>query len=421
MQLNQGGPAGFLSSLESSHTNDETPAAPATKSKAAKREEKLAAERARQQKLIQKLLEEKRPRTTEWEKYADMLALFRKFNPHDAFRRNGTLTKFTGHGGHFGAVPIKEKPFHGRGDDDSSDTTSNWGRKTPVRRSSARQGGRLQRQPHRPTSASQRSVNGSAARNGNNVTKNAGRKFDFNPSRSRVSSSVSSGQNLASLPSTANAYRLSPSLGTQSSSHSHESVKSPLVMRSQHSTLGTTFNHQALETIHQDELNGQQSKQRHYFQTIQTPPTPLQLTTGGSSMPPDAMPYPHLQQSILTRESSTTSLSSQTRYPGQIRSYKSSMDLRRPTLLDPLQHHHNPQNLPPVRNTSSFLSTPRTSPFGITKSYTDLYFSSTSNKENETSYQMDLSYIAQQRLSRETSPYRIRERCEVCSNKYIKT
>ncbi|XP_059224358.1 uncharacterized protein LOC106093691 [Stomoxys calcitrans] len=399
------------------------------KTKAAKRQEKLAAERVRQQKLIQKLLEEKRPGTTEWEKYADMLALFRKYNPHDAFRRGGTLTKFNGHG----TAPIRENPLHGMGggDDDSSDTTSVWGRKSPTRRSSARLAGRL-----RPTSASQRTVMGNTARRSSNSI-SSGRKFDYNPHRSRVSerggsSSVSSGHNLSYLPtSKASAYRLSPSSGTPMPTYAQESVKSPPEMRSQHS-LGTNSFQRALEPLwwqqqtHLPQLGQQQGKAGHH--------TPFSPSRGGSSMPFAAKSAPFSPYSALTRDSSANSLSSQAMYPGRVRLYKSSLDLRLPALLSPLRqphshhhhhhhnhHHHLVRQHPPVRNTSSFLATPRTSqPFSITKSYTDLYFSSTNNnKENETSIARDLSPFSPHRHARDKSPYRIRDRCEYCPRKYV--
>ncbi|XP_073837275.1 uncharacterized protein [Musca autumnalis] len=384
------------------------------KAKNTKRDEKIAAERARQQKLARKLLEEKRPGTTEWERYADMLAMFRKFNPQDALRRGGTLTKFSGHGGHFGALPIREKPLHGRHDDDSSDTNSVWGRKSPTRRSSARHGSRVVRQAHhRPTSASQRNVNGTSTRRG------SGRKFDYNPQRSRVherggSSSVSSFQSVAHFPSNdpGNAYRLSPTSDTQSPTHAHASVKSHSELRSKHSSIGSNNFQLVLEPLWKlqyDQPYVMESKQDH----SQT----LPLLPGGSSMPPARMSYsppPTSQQnSLLTPESSTTSLSSLVKYPGQIRSYKSSVDLRMPQQNHQYDQHHQLLH-PPVRNTSSFLSTPRTSPFGITKSYTDLYFSTNSNKDNE----MDLRTIAQQRYAEVKSPSKIREHCEFCSRIY---
>ncbi|XP_075163132.1 uncharacterized protein LOC142235759 [Haematobia irritans] len=426
------GLASLMSATPPPAVNEQESIAPPVKSKAAKRLEKLAAEKVRQQKLIQKLLEEKRPRTTEWEKYADMLALFRKYNPHDAFRRGGTLTKFNGQYG--GAAPIRENPLHGFADDNSSDTTSVWGRKSPTRRSSARLNGRMQRQTQRPTSASQRTVYGQTARRGSNAI-GSGRKFDYNPSRSRVnerggSSSVSSGQNLYQFAqSKANAYHLSPSSGTQSPTYAHERVKSPLEMRSQHHPLGANSFQRALEPIWYEQsqvlpLGGQQSTAESHLNAAHTQPP---LAPAGSSMPLAAMSLPRVLYSPLTRESSATSLSSQTMYPGHIRSSKSSQDLRMPPVHQYHYHqcHHNhdrPMQHPPVRNTSSFLATPRTSPFGITKSYTDLYFSSTSSKENEIVFHSDLSSISQHRQHiRDKSPYKMRDRCEHCVQKYMKT
>lgn len=376
--------------------------------KSKKRDEKMAAERAKQRKLIQKLQDEKRPGTTEWEKYADMLAVFRKFNPHDAFRRGGTLTKFPHNGHHFGAMPIREKGLFGRAhDDDSSDTTSNRGRGSPGLRSSARLAGRVHRQSNRPNSANQRSSHGSSGRH-NSAAANGGRKFDFNPGRSRLNNgqapNVSPGPNFSST----SAYRLSPSNGTHSHSptpsHKHESVKSHSEMRSQHSYLGTNST-QRLEPLPQQQIEQLQNAQ----QTMSGKPQTLPL--GGSSMPPNAMHSNIHHLTSLTRESSNTSLSSLSPCRGHIRSFKSSQDLRMP----------HAQLYPPVRNTSSFLTTPRTSPFLLTKSYTDLYFDSSSNKENHAVFQTDLSSIAQQRQVRDKSPYKIRERCEVCSKKYIKT
>ncbi|XP_005190225.2 uncharacterized protein LOC101893610 isoform X1 [Musca domestica] len=398
-------------------------AALAQKAKLAKRNERIAAEKARQQKLVRKLLEEKRPGTTEWEKYADMLAKFRKFNPQDALRRGGTLTKFNGYGGHVGAAPIREKPLHGRHDDDSSDTNSGWGRKSPTRRSSARHGRSVIRQTHhRPTSASQRNVNGSSTRRG------SGRKFDYNPQRSRVhergTSSVSSYHNLAYNPSKvhANAYRLSPSSGTQTPTHAHASVKSHSEMRSKHSSVGSNNFQLVLEPLWQ-----LQYEQPYEMKSKQPQTQSMQLLAGGSSMPSDAMHYspppptPSLDNSSLTRESSTTSLSSLAKYPGQIRSYRSSLELRMPQQADHLGSHQ-PQPHPPVRNTSSFLSTPRSSPFGITKSYTDLYFASNLKKESETFGQRDMRLIARQRSARDKSPSKVREHCEFCSRIYcVKT
>lgn len=374
--------------------------------------------------------EEKRPGTTEWEKFADMLAQVRKFNPQDALRRGGTFSKFsTG-----GIGQLRERPsymgHHMRGlDDDSSDTTSNF-RGSPLnsQRSSARAGGRVQRLPNRPNTGNSRKnnhefsgfngggrymTNNKNRRNSNNS--GAGRKFDFNPLRSRVHEFVSStpflnshlqsksnnNSNVSTLKTTAIPYAPSNSFAT-------ESVKSPANLRSLHSR-SDTRTLPPLDSQHEIPYQQQHYNHNSYshdqqYSRYDYPPVDHHNAPNTNSSHDF---YNHNYQPdipLLTRQSSNTSLFSNHSCAGENghQNFKSSQqDVR-----------HLTTN-PPVKNTSSFLTTPRSSPFSIRKSYTDLYFSTTgsSNKENKPLAGSDIS-------SRDKSPYKIRKRCDVCCKKY---
>lgn len=329
--------------------------------------------------------EEKRPGTTEWEKLADMLAQVRKFNPHDAFRRGGTFTKFSGGG--FGQQ--KERQIlghHVRGDmeEDNSDATFNF-RGSPVnsQHSSARGSDRTQRLPNRPNTGNNRRnlSKVSKTRRNSNASSNNGRKFDYNPTRSRVNEFVSSSPFTQSPLQTTNV----PTQMPYALCHSYESVKSPTNMRSHHSRNEII----TLPPLESQQRTRSRSQQHNAFDH------------NGSSMPLQNDFY-STETSLLTRPSSNTSLFSNSSSVENVHDCKSS-NLDVPPL---------PTNHQPVKNTSSFLSTPRSSPFSIRKSYTGLYFSTTSNKENKPNAGPGL-------CSRDKSPYKIRKRCNVCCQKYM--
>ncbi|XP_065361776.1 uncharacterized protein LOC135955352 [Calliphora vicina] len=329
--------------------------------------------------------EEKRPGTTEWEKFADMLAQVRKFNPHDALRRGGTFSKFGGTG------PLRERPSHlghhirGGMDDDSSDTTSNFrGSPHNSQRSSARAGGRVQRLPNRPNT-------GNTRRN-SNASSTTGRKFDFNPARSRVNELVTT---VSSTPLITSSLQTTTNTVLSQIPYApyhlnNESVKSPANMRSHHSRSDT----RTLPPL--DAIERASSRSHHQHFRHDYAPTSA-FDHNGSSMPLQSDLYESHETSTLTRQSSNTSLfSNNSSYVDTVHAFKSST-------LD--------VNPPHVKNTSSFLTTPRSSPFSIRKSYTDLYFSATSNKENK-------PHTLPELCSRDKSPYKIRKRCDVCCKKY---
>lgn len=350
-----------------------------------------------------------------------MLAQHRKYNPHDGFRRGGTLTKFggNGHGVVGNGLPLRPSyvGHHLRGhDDDSSDSASNW-RNGPMesQRSSARAGGRIQRVSNRPNTGNQRKnhhdINGavkhaSVTRRNSNV----GRKFDYNPTRSRLNDSVVT---VSSNPySSSNPSSLQPALNSTQLPYyapPYESDKSPLKSRSHHSRSETRTPHH-LEPLERPRSRSQQHPQpqgshddfsQHSLAQQNGSSMPLQSSTNTK--------YSQFTSETLTRESSNTSLFSNSSYVENLRTtFKSTLDLR------PLSTN------PPVRNTSSFLTTPRCSPFSVRKSYTDLYFSNSSNKENKKhNFTTDLSSVATQRHLRDKSPYKVRDRCEFCSKKYV--
>ncbi|KAI8116994.1 hypothetical protein FF38_00647 [Lucilia cuprina] len=381
------------------------------KIKVLKREDKVLVKRNSE-------CEEKRPGTTEWERFADMLAQVRKFNPQDALRRGGTFSKFsTGNGrpSYFG---------HRSGlDDDSSDTTSNF-RGSPInsQRSSARAGGRVQRLPNRPNTGNHRknhhefSTNNGGGRFANktrrnsNVSSSSGRKFDFNPTRSRLNELV---KTVSSTPLTANSL-LQTTTQKQSAPSYHqtyESVKSPANMRSHHSRNDTRILPplDSIEHNHNNHHYKQQQQEKHLRSDYALPTSAYDQhhqhhrnNYTGSSMPLQSDAYSNDPNSLLTRQSSNTSLFSNSSYVDHLHSsYKSTSQLD----VMPLN--------PPVKNTSSFLSTPRTSPFSIRKSYTDLYFTTSSNKENTKPCSM-----SSELCSRDKSPYKVRKRCDVCCKKY---
>ena len=365
--------------------------------------------------------EEKRPRTTEWEKFADMLALQRKFNPHDAFRRNGTLTKFGGAAGY--GLQHRERPSHLasiRGplhDDDSSDTTSNF-RYSPAnsQRSSARVGGRVQRLPNRPNTGNNRkkhheftNLNG-----GRNHHQNAGRKFDFNPNRSRTNDFISSVSSDPYVESSLQINTVTTTTTTQlpyaplASSHLYESVKSPTNMRSHHSRSDTR---QLPPLESQTELIAQQQQKQQQQQQLHI--NHVYDFNQQSALHRNVTTKTNTENVILTRESSKTSLSSNG-------SFEMSTNPMHNLKMSNLDLGSNVAIHPPIKNTSSFLSTPRSSPFSIRKSYTDLYFSATSNKENKTQALSLKSLKVPKQLhnsSRDKSPHKVLKRCEKNSKK----
>ncbi|XP_037819097.1 probable serine/threonine-protein kinase DDB_G0280133 [Lucilia sericata] len=389
------------------------------KIKVLKREDKVLVKRNSEIEQKPKVLvkrnsetEQKRPGTTEWEKFADMLAQVRKFNPQDALRRGGTFSKFgTGNGrpSYFG--------HHTRSglDDDSSDTTSNF-RGSPInsQRSSARAGGRVQRLPNRPNTGNHRknhhefSSNNAGGRFANktrrnsNVSSSSGRKFDFNPTRSRLNELV---KTVSSSPLTAKSL-LQTTITQKSSAPSYyqtyESVKSPANMRSHHSR-NDTRNLPPLDSIEHNHYHHHKQQQQQHLRSDYALTSSAydqhhhhQPHHTGSSMPLQSDAYSNDPTSLLIRQSSNTSLFSNSSYVDNLHSsYKST------TQLDVMSLN------PPVKNTSSFLSTPRTSPFSIRKSYTDLYFTTSSNKENTKP-----CATSSELCSRDKSPYKVRKRCD---------
>ncbi|KAM7356971.1 uncharacterized protein ACRADG_002521 [Cochliomyia hominivorax] len=367
--------------------------------------------------------EEKRPRTTEWEKFADMLAQVRKYNPQDTFRRGGTFSKFST----VGIGQFRERPsylgYHVRGgmDDDSSDTTSNF-RGSPYnsQRSSARAGGRVQCLPNRPNTGNIRKNNhefssnfggggggvvggryATKMRRNSNISSAAGRKFDYNPLRSRVHEFVSSTPflNNNSLQKTNTLNSQMPYAPYNNNNHNksfaNESVKSPGNMRSHHSRSETRILPPLENHLDYSQLESQQQQQQQHYKYDYNDHVDHNPNTSNNNNNSDLY---NPEMPLLIRESSNTSLFSNNSY---VENHKSShQDVRLLTT-----------NHPPVKNTSSFLATPRSSPFSIRKSYTDLYFSATGNKENKPQAGTEFS-------SRDKSPYKIRKRCDVCCKKY---
>lgn len=317
--------------------------------------------------------EEKRPRTTEWEKFADMLAQIRKYNPQDAFRRGSTYTKFGGVVGG-GIGHFKDRPFgaaqHGRAglEDDGSDTTSNY-RSSP-QRSSARPVGSVQQLSNRPNTGNNRHNAGGhyayKTRRSSNISSTTGRKFDYNPTRSRVNDFVSSSPFAQSsfLENTADTQHMPYALY----STSYEGTITPPNMTTHHSRSDLI----ALECE-------ERARSRSQPPQIHQHPDHLYsaIVHNGNSRPVEN-DFNTLDAPFLKRQSTNISLST------------NSSDGNKPPSINSSHLDAKAQQLklPKIKNTSSFLATPR-SPFSLRKSYTDLYFNSTSNKEDKLKPIMD--------------------------------
>lgn len=369
--------------------------------------------------------EEERPKTTEWEKFADTLSQTRKFNPHDAFRRGGTLTKF-------GATPSPAAPgyvtAHVRAGGGGTMDEESAGSDGVSHRYSARAGGRrLQQQAQqlvgahnmRPQSVQQHQRHPIENKQLNSLRRNSnvahgGRKFDFNPNRSRISeheASVSS--NNSNLDTIAKAPAPPAFDSTALSAPTSESVRSsPFKLRSFLSrpfngllSNNNNNNNNTNANANNNNNNSNNTVTMTHLEVPEGPPqsqtqfnaalyslssavtavaTTAHATSKLASICPIPPPPPTVPSTIthsndsLMRESSNNSLFSNS---SSMKSVASVDHLRaaRATSRPLPMHMETRRNM---RNTSSFLSTPR-SPMSLRKSYTDLFFISTINDANE--------------------------------------
>lgn len=310
-----------------------------------------------------------------------MLSNNQKFNAYEALRRSNVMHKYTYQSNAMLHNSILQRPtaiVHRMKDDDdsSSPLTSNQSSAKGLR------GGLPHNLTSRNTKKFQRefaSLVGCEKPSTLNKSINRGRKFDFNAQRNRVNAPLRSNINLSRVNS-------------PTSYNSKSSLSSPIRnVLSNRSRVDSPLRSQ---------------KKTQIISRVQSPSEIETLSSRSSTNNSIVLKSIPSTPSTLLSASKTTLFASRSPSPSPSPSRLDYLNKRSKT---PIRITANAE-----KNTSSFLCTPRTSPFSIRKSYNDL-----SDKENKAIFISDLSSVSDPRASLTPSPYKVRERCLVCYRKFV--
>lgn len=299
-----------------------------------------------------------RPSTTEWEKYADMLTQSRKYNPGDAFRHGG---KFKNHPTH---APLREPTITAASPHSNTHTVGN----------------RLLEPNDSGLSDS------SSARSQND------RRDHLLPHTLNATNTKKFQREFASLITCEPdpLHRISSSK-SPALTKKFNNVTTPLRSRSraQSPAKGTAAAYSPLIT---------RSSTNNFIQLSKTSPNLSRSSTRNSLFGSTKNLYNGTKSTTITKHHTLPSLSASIHHQ---RCKSPATGFSNDFLID--RH-----------GTSSFLSSPRASPFSVRKQYTDLL-----DPDHRPSFVTDLSSIKTPKNLLAPSPYKIRERCAVCSNKYV--
>uniref|UniRef100_A0A1B0A722 Uncharacterized protein n=1 Tax=Glossina pallidipes TaxID=7398 RepID=A0A1B0A722_GLOPL len=131
----------------------------------------------RKQRSLEQVLERQRPATTEWERNADLLATLRKFNSHIASKHGNNLTRVS----YSQCNGRRSDGYHNENNDASDNSCNGFGSPLNLQSSS------IMMHERRIVSSDKEYSNGFTNLSTTTTTTTAGRKFDYNYNRQRLS------------------------------------------------------------------------------------------------------------------------------------------------------------------------------------------------------------------------------------------